>query len=368
MAGLVGLTFSFAALSTLWTCPSLAQTPQDFQPGSLVRLGVKYPQLSIDPAGTLAPTLDGSSLTPNSPSNYTTNTLPQEVSTVPQLMVPSSMLLGADGQRTPDQKFMVFMIDIDVIQDNVLTTVLHWFQPDLVAAPGGEIILFGNTSATTLVVAGGAPGTPAAPPATGSLVTKRQAPPLSPAAPAPPAGGGIIGGGGILGGGGIAGGVDPNAPGGIAGGIGPNAPAGGIGNPGNQNPSLTNQGSQLASAVYLPPGPPPGPPHRYVQVLFEQPPNFQFPSCFSNIVGDGTTGEGIEGRIGFDLNQFVAAAGLRSRPIAGNFFLAQNPQPGSLDANAQVMRLRDNMCGPPPAQGQQGLVMKKRGRYMERVF
>ena len=29
-----------------------AQTPQDFMPGSLVKLGVAYPSLNVDPAGT----------------------------------------------------------------------------------------------------------------------------------------------------------------------------------------------------------------------------------------------------------------------------------------------------------------------------
>lgn len=36
-----------------------AQTPGDFMPGSLVRLGIAYPQVNIEPAGTLVPSLDG---------------------------------------------------------------------------------------------------------------------------------------------------------------------------------------------------------------------------------------------------------------------------------------------------------------------
>lgn len=35
-----------------------AQTPEDFTPNSLVRLGITYPKINIDPPGTLSPQLD----------------------------------------------------------------------------------------------------------------------------------------------------------------------------------------------------------------------------------------------------------------------------------------------------------------------
>jgi hypothetical protein len=43
-----------AALST----NVIAQTPQDFMPGTLVKLGVAFPGVNIDPAGTDVGTLD----------------------------------------------------------------------------------------------------------------------------------------------------------------------------------------------------------------------------------------------------------------------------------------------------------------------
>lgn len=62
-------------------------------------------------------------------------------------------------------------------------------------------------------------------------------------------------------------------------------------------------------------------------------------------------------RVGFDINQFIAAANLPGAPLAGNFFLAQNPQPGSLTVTATASALVNAMCpgvnaigagGPPP--------------------
>lgn len=49
-------------------------------------------------------------------------------------------------------------------------------------------------------------------------------------------------------------------------------------------------------------------------------------------------------RVGFDINQFLAAANLPPAPIAGNFFRAQNPQPGSLTATATASALVNAMC------------------------
>lgn len=59
-------------------------------------------------------------------------TITIEAATEPVVTIPSAMLVGPNGEMVPDRRFMVFMIDIDVIQNNVATTVLHWFQPDLI--------------------------------------------------------------------------------------------------------------------------------------------------------------------------------------------------------------------------------------------
>lgn len=77
----------------------------------------------------------------------------------------------------------------------------------------------------------------------------------------------------------------------------------------------TSAVANSTAAAYLSPGPPPGPPHRYVQVLFQQPTNFQFPACFVQATQQ-------TGRLGFDINQFVSVAGLQA-PVAGNFIQAR---------------------------------------------
>lgn len=128
----------------------------------------------------------------------------------------------------------------------------------------------------------------------------------------------------------------------------PGSPAG----PTNTPPGLVGANAQ---AVYLGPGPPPGPPHRYVQLLFAQPAGYSFPACFNNIVTPkgADPASSVDGRVGFDINQFLKAANIQTRPIAGNYFRAQNPQPGTLTVNAAQTALRNNMCPPPsPAAGQ----------------
>jgi hypothetical protein len=187
---------------------------------------------------------------------------------------------------------MVFMIDTDVVQGNTQTTVLHWFQPDLVPE-GDNLVLVGNVSTNLLLKVDDA---------VAKRKQRRQAPPLPPGA----------------------------TPG-----------------PNNVNPALVGA---TAQTVYLGPGPPPGPPHRYVQVLFAQPRNFTFPACFQNILTPPGQAPDPVGRVGFDLNQFIKAAKLPTRPLAGNYFRAQNPQPGSLSVNAAVTSLKNNQCaGATPA-------------------
>lgn len=55
-------------------------------------------------------------------------------------------------------------------------------------------------------------------------------------------------------------------------------------------------------------------------------------------------------RVGFDIMGFLKAAKVNPRPIAGNYFRAANPVPGSLTQNAVSTSLVDAMCaGETPA-------------------
>lgn len=111
---------------------------------------------------------------------------------------------------------------------------------------------------------------------------------------------------------------------------------------------------------YLPPGPPPGPPHRYVQVLYAQPQGFTVPQCFQNVLSiPGNQTANGQSRLGFDINQFIAASGIRTRPIAENYFRAQNAQPGPLDTGATSQGIINARCpGVTPA----GIAMPGRMR------
>lgn len=72
-------------------------------------------------------------------------------------------------------------------------------------------------------------------------------------------------------------------------------------------------------ASYIGPNPPPGTPHRYVFWMFAQPDEFAVPESFSNINPPASTTD----RIGFNLTEFVAAAGLDA-PLVGNYFTVVN--------------------------------------------
>ncbi|KGO76012.1 Major facilitator superfamily domain, general substrate transporter [Penicillium italicum] len=71
-------------------------------------------------------------------------------------------------------------------------------------------------------------------------------------------------------------------------------------------------------ASYIAPRAPPNTHHRYVYLLFEQPPAYQFPPCFSHVFP-----ETVSARAGFDIREFVKAAGL-DPPIAMNYFIGRN--------------------------------------------
>lgn len=77
--------------------------------------------------------------------------------------------------------------------------------------------------------------------------------------------------------------------------------------------NLTDSG-----AAYVGPTPPPGSSHRYVLLLFLQPPGYEFPECFSAVLPLT-----LPARQGFDIEQFMQVVGL-SEPIAANYFSAIN--------------------------------------------
>ncbi|QDS69328.1 hypothetical protein FKW77_003408 [Venturia effusa] len=274
----------------------LAQTPMDFMPGTLVKLGVQFNSVNIDPAGSAVGSLD-------------------QVATEPVVTIPSAMLVGPNGEMVPGRRFMVFMIDIDVVQENVATTVLHWFQPNL-------------------IMEASAAQQPAPAP------VPSAAPPVAPlGSPSPPT---------------LAGLPLPAIPftalaakdvrSAAALGLPPTvrlfkAP---------KQDSITDQtlpASPLGLAAYFGPGPPPGAAHRYVQVLFAQPRNFSIPPCYQNILTNpNNPNQSRKARVGFDIMGFLKATNTNPRPIAGNYFRAQNPTPGNLARNAASTRLVDAQC------------------------
>jgi hypothetical protein len=71
-------------------------------------------------------------------------------------------------------------------------------------------------------------------------------------------------------------------------------------------------------APYIAAQPPPNSHHRYVFLLFVQPPSYKFPSCFSHIPPMT-----LQARLGFDLYEFMRAADL-DPPVAINYFYGQN--------------------------------------------
>ncbi|PWY74901.1 citrate synthase [Aspergillus eucalypticola CBS 122712] len=71
-------------------------------------------------------------------------------------------------------------------------------------------------------------------------------------------------------------------------------------------------------APYIAPQPPTNSHHRYLYLLYTQPPNYTFPECFEHILPPTA-----EARAGFDMKLFADAAGLGT-PVAGNWFYVRN--------------------------------------------
>lgn len=71
-------------------------------------------------------------------------------------------------------------------------------------------------------------------------------------------------------------------------------------------------------APYIGPQPPRKSHHRYVYLLFRQPPTYQFPDCFAHIPP-----KNMDARAGFDIRMFMDAAALDT-PVAVTYFFARN--------------------------------------------
>ncbi|RFU25498.1 hypothetical protein B7463_g10828, partial [Scytalidium lignicola] len=79
----------------------------------------------------------------------------QDLANAPVFYLPSGALTNGT--------YTMIMIDQDVLQNNARTTFLHWFQPNLVASPGGPLVVQPN--AANASTAPGAPYITPSPPA-----------------------------------------------------------------------------------------------------------------------------------------------------------------------------------------------------------
>jgi hypothetical protein len=91
----------------------------------------------------------------------------------------------------------------------------------------------------------------------------------------------------------------------------------------NGTTTLTSHQAQIAP--YFPPSPPAGQTHTYGVFLYSEPANFVVPPNFIPFF-DNLTAPGASAltRIGFNLTNFVAEAGLRT-PVAADWFLVSTP-------------------------------------------
>ena len=202
------LPFSSWAVIALLLPIIRTQTPPNFTPSCSGNLGVIYPNDIIIQPGS---TIQSSSIKSSSQESGIF---------VNNLQIGALFLEPRIGSKKLDlyKRYIIFMIDPDVIEDGRATTILHWYHADLLMSPiDGELF------------------------------------------------------------------------------------------------NLTD-----SEAVYAGPTPPPGPYHRYIFLLFLQPPGYEFPECFSAVLPLT-----LLARRGFDIKQFMQVVGL-SEPIAANYFSAVN--------------------------------------------
>lgn len=100
------------------------------------------------------------------------------------------------------------------------------------------------------------------------------------------------------------------------------------------------------AAPYIPPSPSKGTPHsvhKYVILLYKQPPKYSLPDCLRN----ATLSPAIDVRAAFNLDQFVKAAGL-GEPVAASWFKENNTQPASTTYPVTQRSTKSYACGSTP--------------------
>ena len=91
----------------------------------------------------------------------------------------------------------------------------------------------------------------------------------------------------------------------------------------NETTTLTSHQGEIAP--YFPPGPPPGQTHTYGIFLYNEPTNFAVPANYIPFFNNLTTS--VLNRVGFNLTNFVAEAGLGT-PVAADWFLVSTQNTG----------------------------------------
>jgi hypothetical protein len=278
---------------------AFAQTPPDFQPGTNTRLGVSFPGQDINPAGTTVRGVSGMLTT----VNWIPRLTAAEILNAPNVKIPASALQPASNgagsnsnAQTQPARFALFMLDIDTIVDGSYTTLLHWYQSDLIPNAGAGASAIKNSTHVQNVGSTTSDSDSAAD-EDSSLATLRSGARTALLRRADDSS--SLTGTSLTG----------------------------------TDSSSSDNGPRL-EVPYLPPTPPPGPSHRYVLALFAQLPNYSFPlSCYSDLaspVAFATESGGtayrvnVTARLGFDVNAFARAAGLQPVPVAGNYFKLGN--------------------------------------------
>lgn len=98
-------------------------------------------------------------------------------------------------------------------------------------------------------------------------------------------------------------------------------------------------------APYIAPQPPPCSHHRYVYFLFQQPSGYQFPQCFSHLPP-----RTMDARAGFDMREFMHAAGLETPTAVNYFFGRHNVSDCAPGPSATTTSFRSVMCDIAPTE------------------
>ncbi|MCJ1228452.1 hypothetical protein MMC12_005113 [Toensbergia leucococca] len=101
---------------------------------------------------------------------------------------------------------------------------------------------------------------------------------------------------------------------------------------------FTNSNETNNGAVYISPMPLPSSTHRYILVLFAEPPGYKLPSCYQAILSVSPLP-----RFGFDILEFIQVAGLGS-PVATNYLKVSNSEPATTTQVITTTSLSSASC------------------------